>query len=103
MSCNLAPVLIATAGKQCVLDELLVPSAGLIAITAEVINCQVGCLKVWFRGQTFMLTPLIKKQDFSNIVPAFRNRKDKLSSRRNRKDSRKSWSDSTISAAKAFL
>ena len=83
MSCNLVPVLIATAGKQCVLDELRVPTAGLMAITAEVINCQVGCLKVWFRGQTFMLTPLIKKQDFSNIVPPFRNRKDKLSSWRN--------------------
>lgn len=75
MSCILAPVLIATEGKQCVLDELLVPTAGPIAITAKVINCQVGCLKVWFRGQTFMLTPLIKKQAFSNIVPAFRNRK----------------------------
>lgn len=76
MSCSLAPVLIATAGKQCVLDELLVPMAGLIAITTEVINCQVGCLKAWFRGQTFMLTPLIKKQGFSNIVSAFQNQKD---------------------------
>lgn len=68
MSCKFAPVLIATAGEQCVLDEFLVPRAGLIAITTEVINCQVECLKVWFRGQTFMLTQLIKKRDFSNIV-----------------------------------
>lgn len=61
MSCRFALVLMATAGEQCVSDELLVPRAGLIAITAEVINCQVACLKVWFGGQTFMLTQLIKK------------------------------------------
>lgn len=44
--CRLPPVLIATTGEQCVLDELLVLSVGVIAITVEVINCQVGCLKV---------------------------------------------------------
>lgn len=72
MSRRLAPVLIATAGGQCVLNGFLVPWAGLIAITAEVINCQVGCLKVWCRGHTFMLTALIKKGDCSNTVSAFR-------------------------------
>lgn len=56
VSCKFAPVLMATAGEQCAFDELHVPRVGLIAITAEVINFQVGCLKVWFRGQTFMLT-----------------------------------------------
>lgn len=61
MSCRFAPVLIATADEQCVLDEFLVLRAGLIAITTEVINCQVERFKVWFRGQTFMLTQLIKK------------------------------------------
>lgn len=55
MPCKFAPVLITAAGEQCVLDELLVPRVGLIAITAEVINCQVKCLKVWLRGQAFML------------------------------------------------
>lgn len=55
MPCRPVAVLITTAGEQCVLDNLLVPRAGLIAATAEVINCQVKCLKVWLRGQTFML------------------------------------------------
>jgi hypothetical protein len=55
MPCRPVAVLITTAGEQCVLDKLLVPRAGLIAVTAEVINCQVKCLKVWLRGQTFML------------------------------------------------
>lgn len=55
MPCRPVAVLITTAGEQCVLDNSLVPRAGLIAATAEVINCQVKCLKVWRRGQTFML------------------------------------------------
>lgn len=38
-SCRFAPVRTIAAGERCILDELLVPRAGLIAITAEVINC----------------------------------------------------------------
>lgn len=61
ISRRLIPVLIATVDGQCVLNELLVLTADLIAITAEVMNRQVGCLRVWCRGHTSMLTPLIKE------------------------------------------